>query len=77
MSDYRWYKVSTQVGGGLEVLVDIQDIQSWGEREAVGHAAWCRLWKKPETARVLQKLCNQFGVDAVKKKFIANIEYTE
>lgn len=80
------YRVTAMFGGGLEVWVDPRDLKD-GERQGVGHAAWCELWrnerdkwgnetKRPTPVKVmLQKLVNKMGVDAVKRQFVNAIQY--
>ena len=81
------YEVTAETGGGVTVWVDVEDILQLGERAAVGHAAWRRLFENERgewqqltrresgTARMLKGLIAVDGVGQIKAKFIASIEY--
>jgi hypothetical protein len=86
---YSVYEITTAVGGNIRVVVETRDIELFGERQAVAHAAWRKLFdnerdewgnltkRQSPTQRMLKKLCADLGVDAVKRRFTENIEFTK
>lgn len=73
----------------IEVFVYPHDIQYIGEKLAVGHAVWLKMWENERdqwgmptdraspTARVLRRLCEQIGTEIVKRKFVDSITFKE
>lgn len=87
---WKIFEVTTKLGGNVRVLVDLKDIELHGERDAVGHAVWCKLfenekdqWGRPtkrisSTARMLRSMCDEGkSVTKVKTQLIAALEYQE
>jgi hypothetical protein len=89
MNTYIHYHVSSPAGGSIHVYVDDRDIKDCGERDAVAHAAWRKLFDSNKDAMgremrgkdrnnaptMLTKLIDKLGVDRVKKHFTLAIEY--
>lgn len=83
------FYVTTQIGGSLDVWCEgrhAREEQNRGTLEKyVAHLAWCELMSKRRgfdgklvygnTARMLEKLCDQFGVARIKDQFTQKIEF--
>ena len=68
------YQVTSKLGGSVEVIVQISSIKKFGERRAIGDAAWFQL-EQSSARNMLKSMCCRYGYNNVKQVFINKITF--